>query len=108
MQTEPQKPDESTIAKQESEKDLVRVLCGLHTQELPLAGKPVRIAREMCRERMAIFDDAIPILEGKQVSEDCVLAAGQCLAFVDRRCEMGSRTRPRPTADRQGATDVSR
>ena len=79
----PQAPDiTSTLARVHKATDKVRVIHGSNEQYFDnLLGKTVGSVRKSLREVFNIPGDAHATVDGKQVNDDFVLAAGQNLEF---------------------------
>jgi hypothetical protein len=67
----------------------VDVVHGVYAHSLPLAGMTVRDARQRLEDRMNIDPEALPVVDGREVDEDTVLAEGQVLNFVKHAGEKG-------------------
>jgi hypothetical protein len=67
----------------------VDVIHGIYAHSLPLAGMTVRDARLELEDRMNIDPEALPVVDGREVDEDTVLAEGQVLNFVKHAGEKG-------------------
>jgi hypothetical protein len=69
----------------------VTVVHGVHAHEWPIVGMTVGQARGELAERMNIDPAAIAVVDGREVTDDTILAEGQVLNFVKHAGEKGKR-----------------
>lgn len=70
----------------------VRLVAGADVQEMDLAGRRVADARAVAQAIFAVRGDATALVDGREVTEDQLLAAGQVLEFVRYAGEKGAGT----------------
>ena len=68
----------------------VEVIHGVYSHSMPLVGMSVDQVRGDLSDRMHIDPQAVAVVDGEPVTEDCVLAEGQVLTFVKPAGEKGA------------------
>jgi len=66
-----------------------RVISGVNTLDANLAGRSVADVRGMLSQPLNIDQAAKPVVDGQNVSEDCILEDGDELEFVKASGEKG-------------------
>ncbi len=67
----------------------VRVICGVHALEAPVAGRTVAEVRAALEEALNISPSAVAVVNGAEVGADHVLREGEQLEFVRLAGEKG-------------------
>ncbi len=67
----------------------VTVMSGAHMQSLPLVNQTVTQVRDLLQGPFNIGPQAMPLVNGRPVSEDTVLQQGDALEFVHHSGEKG-------------------
>ena len=70
---------------------LIRVMCGVHSLEVGLAGKAIAEIRRALAQPLNIDPRAVAVLNGAQVAETTATKAGDQVEFVRLAGEKGSR-----------------
>lgn len=68
----------------------VNVGSGGYNENLPVAGKTVGEIRKKFKTRMEIADESVPVINGKDATEDTVVGQGQKLQFIHKAGEKGA------------------
>jgi hypothetical protein len=89
LQTEAAWPAETASAAEQPTSSSVQVISGASVQSLDLAGLPITQAREVLRAILRLEPNAPVLVNGRQVSADYRLSAGDTLEFVHHAGEKG-------------------
>ena len=72
----------------------VRVIYGVHTLDVAVAGRSIQSVREALIQPLNISPEAVALVNGREVEASHVLAPGELLEFVRYSGEKGQRTDP--------------
>ena len=72
------------------EEEKVRVIYGVHSLDVTIAGRNVGEVRHALKQALNISPLAIAVVDGREVLESYILQAGQLLEFVRLSGEKGS------------------
>jgi hypothetical protein len=70
-------------------RDTVRVIYGVHSLDVNIAGRSVTEVRVALRQALNIAPQAVAIVDGRQILESYILQAGEVLEFVRLAGEKG-------------------
>lgn len=74
---------------EETSPQLVLVTAGPYAERLPVGNLSVGEVRRRFRDRLDIDPRSIAVVDGRDVSDDVVVTAGQVLTFMHRAGEKG-------------------
>ena len=77
---------------EEASPQLVTVSSGPYAEHLPVGNMSVGEIRRRFRDRLDIDPRSVAVLDGRDVSDDVVVTAGQVLTFMHRAGERGCGT----------------
>ena len=82
-----------TIFDEDESPQFVTVSSGPYAEHLPVANMPVGEIRRRFHDRLDIDPRSVAVVDGRDVSDDVVVTAGQVLTFMHRAGEKGSGSR---------------
>ncbi len=71
--------------------ETVRVIYGVHSLDVNIAGRTVGEVRAALRQALNISPQAVAVVDGREVLESVILQAGEVLEFVRLAGEKGCR-----------------